>query len=227
MKEYEYVVNDIKTKIELGQMNVGDKLPSIAEMTKLYNVSNITIRKGLSILIEDGYVETFERSGTYVKKSDNDSFLMNFHEVKNVNEAILKTEVLGITSVYDYKLQGESVGVSTVKLRRVFYTYLNVPVLYDIKHMFHHRSSNVKILNKIENIKRLDDLFEKDTEKTLELEIVYPNKEIQDLFEVGENEPIYYVKQRYYDKYGQLVMVGESYALTRSMDIRAVTSNMR
>ena len=72
MKEYENIVEDIKNKIINNKLVAGDKLPSIKEMTKIYNVSSITVRNSLSILSNEGYIETRERSGCYVKESEND-----------------------------------------------------------------------------------------------------------------------------------------------------------
>ena len=51
MKEYENIVEDIKNKIINNKLVAGDKLPSIKEMTKIYNVSSITVRNSLSILL--------------------------------------------------------------------------------------------------------------------------------------------------------------------------------
>lgn len=67
--QYDY--ERIETKIRhyiMKNSNVGDKLPSILEFSKLYEVSPKTIKKALNNLAEDGYL-TFTRGrwgGTFV-----------------------------------------------------------------------------------------------------------------------------------------------------------------
>lgn len=67
---YIKVKDDIKKKIEKGTFKEGDRIPPFVDLAKEYNVSLITIRQAISQLVNEGYVETKGRSGTYVKRKD-------------------------------------------------------------------------------------------------------------------------------------------------------------
>ena len=53
---YKQIVNLLNEKIEKGELEPGDKLPSEAELMEAYSVSRITIRSAISELEEDGLV---------------------------------------------------------------------------------------------------------------------------------------------------------------------------
>jgi len=50
------------------RLNVGDRLISEKSFAQLFEVNHLTVRKALSMLVEEGYVEKRPRSGAYVKQ---------------------------------------------------------------------------------------------------------------------------------------------------------------
>ncbi|MEV4714668.1 GntR family transcriptional regulator [Micromonospora andamanensis] len=63
---YEQVVDDITTSIQAGTLKPGDKLPSIAQLTVQYGISNTMIKFALRILGERGLIETHQGKGSFV-----------------------------------------------------------------------------------------------------------------------------------------------------------------
>ncbi|MBS6194594.1 MAG: GntR family transcriptional regulator [Clostridiales bacterium] len=63
---YENVYSDLKHKISSGMLKPGDKLDTEPEMEKLYNVSAITVKKALSLLVDEGLIERVRGRGTFV-----------------------------------------------------------------------------------------------------------------------------------------------------------------
>ncbi|PGM53757.1 GntR family transcriptional regulator [Bacillus sp. AFS053548] len=57
--------------INEGVYPIGSKLPSEPELSKLMNVSRMTLRQGLSLLKEDGYIETIHGQGNFIKQNVN------------------------------------------------------------------------------------------------------------------------------------------------------------
>ena len=53
--------------INAGVYPVGSKLPAELELSKMMNVSRMTLRQALSLLQEDGYIETIHGQGNFVK----------------------------------------------------------------------------------------------------------------------------------------------------------------
>lgn len=64
---YIQVSDSIKNDIREGKLIRGEKLSNEAELAKELEVSRGTIRKSLSLLNEEGYVETVHGKGTFVR----------------------------------------------------------------------------------------------------------------------------------------------------------------
>lgn len=66
---YIQIVGSLRYDIDSGKLQVGDKLPSEAELCSQYNVSRVTVRRALDELKRGGYLETKQGKGTYVKST--------------------------------------------------------------------------------------------------------------------------------------------------------------
>ncbi len=64
--KYLVVKQSIMDKIQNGELQPNDKLPSEEEYSKMFNVSGITIRKALTELANEGYLIRTKRKGTFV-----------------------------------------------------------------------------------------------------------------------------------------------------------------
>ena len=67
--KYEAIAADIRRTIEDGALKPGDKLPTVVEFCKLYNVSKITVKRAIEQITEEGLITSRRGSGTYVKDS--------------------------------------------------------------------------------------------------------------------------------------------------------------
>ena len=63
---YLQISEDIKRKIHNGEYQVNTKIPTEAELEKIYGASRITIRKALELLVEDEILSRKPKIGTYV-----------------------------------------------------------------------------------------------------------------------------------------------------------------
>lgn len=63
---YERVVHGIRQLIEEKGLEPGDRIPNETELCRLFDVSRITVRKGVSLLSADGILEKRQGKGTYV-----------------------------------------------------------------------------------------------------------------------------------------------------------------
>jgi DNA-binding LacI/PurR family transcriptional regulator len=109
---YRQIKEDILKKIEEGEYKVGDKIPSIFELSKIYNVSSIVVRQALGELIKKGYLEGVPGKGTFVKekkeeeiKRDEKLIGLIFTEmVGNPFFAEIFTGIENILSIYGYHM---------------------------------------------------------------------------------------------------------------------------
>lgn len=67
MKIYQQLMDSIKKKIVSGELKVGDKIESERAMSEKYGINRMTVRNALKHLEEEGVLESFRGSGTYVK----------------------------------------------------------------------------------------------------------------------------------------------------------------
>src|SRR5690554_32702 len=71
--KYKQIVNSIVEDIEKGYMTVGDKIPSISEISEEYLLSRDTVEKALNILKRKEIILSVNGKGYYVAKTINQS----------------------------------------------------------------------------------------------------------------------------------------------------------
>lgn len=67
---FRQIADDIKSKISVGQLSVGDQLPSQSELAKEYGTSLTPVKKALFELIKDGFVYGRVGKGTFVASEE-------------------------------------------------------------------------------------------------------------------------------------------------------------
>ncbi|WP_438762763.1 GntR family transcriptional regulator [Enterococcus sp. AZ194] len=67
MKKYVHIFNDIKNKMIDGTYVANQKLPSEKQLSERYQVSKMTIKQALDILVTDGLIIKKRGLGTFVK----------------------------------------------------------------------------------------------------------------------------------------------------------------
>lgn len=96
--KYLAIYEDLQQKITNGDFLVGDLLPSESDLQKQYNVSRITIRNAVQLLVDEGYVQRIHGIGTIVvsqKKALQLQNLLSFSEENkeyNVRSALISFE---------------------------------------------------------------------------------------------------------------------------------------
>lgn len=63
---YEQIINDIRSKIEHGELQAGERIETQQELAVKYNVSLITVKNALAQLVSEGVLFTRVGRGTYV-----------------------------------------------------------------------------------------------------------------------------------------------------------------
>lgn len=63
---YQQVIDDIRDGIEAERFRPGHRIPSESELSELYGVSRITIRRAIGELAKEGFLTKKQGKGTYV-----------------------------------------------------------------------------------------------------------------------------------------------------------------
>lgn len=103
--KYEEIYRDLKEKIESNTFKYLDLLPVENELTKTYACSRNTVRRAISVLVKEGYVQTIQGKGVrniYIKtaqKSFRLDTIETFKESSSRNLSVAKTKVLLFTEI--------------------------------------------------------------------------------------------------------------------------------
>ncbi|MEU8330643.1 winged helix-turn-helix domain-containing protein [Micromonospora sp. NPDC048839] len=68
---YRQMAEDLASRIRGGEYAPGDKLPSYAELSKLYSLAVTTVQKGIRVLEFQGLVVGVPGRGVYVREDIN------------------------------------------------------------------------------------------------------------------------------------------------------------
>ena len=101
------VVNNIRSKIQRGELKVGDRLPVEADLARELNVGRSSLREGIKILTAYGVVESRQGEGTFITDNVASNFFefMGFFPSKGNTEYLIELrrviEVGNIVAIYD------------------------------------------------------------------------------------------------------------------------------
>ena len=96
---YQVVYEDLKDKILDKTFQPGEKLPSFSELCELYNVSNITVRKSIELLRQNGYVHSRPRVGNFVNEIKNEVYALRYNQRTSMKHEPKDVKVLSVDSV--------------------------------------------------------------------------------------------------------------------------------
>jgi GntR family transcriptional regulator, transcriptional repressor for pyruvate dehydrogenase complex len=106
-KMYEQVADHIKTMIEQGHLQPGDKLAPMSELATHFGVSRATVREAFSSLVGMGLIDLRHGEGTFVQKIDVQTMI-----IEPMNAALL----LGRSELYELLEVREMLEEHTVRL---------------------------------------------------------------------------------------------------------------
>lgn len=126
---YQQVIDDIRQEIERGHYIVGQKIPSESELSEIYDVSRITIRRAIEELSAAGYVTKKQGKGTYVnprkihkkvlQTSPSQNFSSMCRDADRVPGARLIQREVGYPTSREAALLGIGERVRVMAIRRV------------------------------------------------------------------------------------------------------------
>ena len=137
---YLQIAQDIKGKIDRKEIAANSRIPTEAELSKAYQVSRITIRKALEILVDEEILVRRQRTSTFVtdkKLSRNPNHFMGFTKICKKKKKKAGTNFLSAELVRampsDVKRLGLSEDDKVIRIRRLRYCD-DVPVILEENH---------------------------------------------------------------------------------------------
>lgn len=87
----------ISSRIYFGDLQGGDRLPSVRELASQLGVAKSTVHRIYSELEEQGILETRPRSGVYIRGDGNDLLSLNAVRFKVLRQTVQQAENLALT----------------------------------------------------------------------------------------------------------------------------------
>jgi DNA-binding GntR family transcriptional regulator len=137
---YLLIANEIADEIGAGFYRPGDQLPTEAQLRARYGVSPMTVRRGISILLERGLVSTTQGKGTFVRTLDMGEAIFHLQEITDlwaddasVEVLLLKARIIPADETVAAMLE-LPLGDQIVHLRRLIKRN-GVPLVYQLEHV--------------------------------------------------------------------------------------------
>ncbi|NPV58141.1 MAG: GntR family transcriptional regulator [Actinobacteria bacterium] len=77
---YFRLAQDIKVRIENGDLAPGERVPSTSELAREYGISHMTVRRGLELLEREGYIQMVQGKGSFVAQRHMDFLVLDLRE---------------------------------------------------------------------------------------------------------------------------------------------------
>jgi GntR family transcriptional regulator len=135
---YYQIAEDLSADIEEGRLRPGDVIPSEAQLCERYGISRMTVRQGLNMLSEAGYIHSVPGKGSFVSSPRLDRISIEFQEGVLDDGRRLEPRLLGVDVVHADDEVAERLGLAplskVVEFRRIS-SLDGVPVTYELKYL--------------------------------------------------------------------------------------------
>lgn len=239
MKTYELIYNEIKQKIDNGIYHANQQLPSLRDLSKIYNSTPVTVKKSLMILLEKGYLSVKDRVGFFVAAPDTHNLEFTFHEIKSIKSVINEIRIERVENIdteviLHYYPEEMIAGIITTKnciaVRRILLSN-SMPIAYDIKYLFTRKPINIKSTysqNYERWIKSMSIVLEHyDVVKELSITVMEDNSYCREILYLDENDSVFEFFQVFRAKNGQIAGLGHTFIPCIELDLKVVNSNIQ
>ncbi|MBF0805224.1 MULTISPECIES: GntR family transcriptional regulator [unclassified Streptococcus] len=135
---YLEIHDDIKTAIDQGKWEIGQRLPSERDLAEHYQVSRMTLRQAITLLVEEGVLERRIGSGTFVASTRVQEKMRgttSFTDIIHSQGKEPSSQVISYRRTLPSQKEVDILGISRedniIRMERVRYAD-EVPVVYEI-----------------------------------------------------------------------------------------------
>ena len=202
---YEQVMDYIKKKIEKGEWKKGDKISTEKDLMELFDVSRGTIKKAISLLVEEKVLTQKQGKGTFVI-DENISFplaegLISFSESMKSQGIDFETELINL----EKKKADEKIAEQLkINIGDDYLFIERTRTVHDEVVMFIQNNINIQLAPTIDTADYAHESLFNIVEKYSEHKVAYSEtsfaavpstKTISELLHIEENSPLLYQEQ--------------------------------
>lgn len=211
MKAAYILIHDkIKEQIDKGIWKIGQRLPSERDLAEEFSVSRMTLRQGISLLVEEGILQRKVGSGTYVTSTRVQEKMRgttSFSEIVEMQGKAPSSQLLSYvrTKPNDKEIEQLALmkGEYVIRMERVRYAD-NLPVVYEVASIPERLIKNVpkeEITNHFFQTLRNNGYRIGKSRQTIFARLA--NEKVAKLLDITKNQPILALKQVSYLEDGQ------------------------
>ncbi|MDO4287825.1 MAG: GntR family transcriptional regulator [Eubacterium sp.] len=196
------IVNDIKGKIEKGDLKPGDILPSEHELSDFYDVSRTTLRKSLALLVNENYIYTIPGKGNFVCEPTSNHYQFYFDEIDSLQGEIdeVKLVKVGVISPGRRLMRELKIGAfeKVIKVQKT--VYIDEDSAQYMAIYLPYQKGN-PIVEDVINFANFHGIMEKgkmqfQLKKHLHIEMILPPLEVRRYLNTQPEEHVFMVSQR-------------------------------
>lgn len=219
---YQQLMEELKAGISSGRYGAGQKIPSEAELSEIYGVSRITVRRAVEELCRENYLSKYQGKGTFVNESKvarkiKQTGTMSFTDACRENGMEADAHVVSLkrsdARVDEQRFFGLAEGEQVFHLKRVR-TANGTPIM--LENTFFPCSFGDIDAEAFEHAS-LFDVIESATghriteSPTTTLEIVKTTSEQANQLDIVTGEPLFYMHVYFTDAQGTPLVIGRQY----------------
>jgi len=227
---YYQIAYGLSNKIKNGEFKPGDLIPSETQLSAEYGASKMTVRQGLTLLSDAGYLKTVPGKGNYVDWPRYDIFTVRFNEMEITGGApggvkLLEVNMEDPTPEIRQHLNLLP-GGKTVVVKRLLYTEGN-PSAYDVKYLPYEKGKPV-VEREIQNVPfpemvaKHGELFSVKNE--VSISAAAANQECAQKLGVEPSSPLLVVEQKLYSADHKVIGWGKTFCHCDYFRLEAISS---
>ena len=122
---YYRLADDIKCQIESGQLKHGDMLPTEEQLGETYEISRMTVRRGLALLADARLIETVKGKGSFITRPRLSQVVIDLQDNSTGNSEPFRYRLLTVKITRDDDISAQGLGLETgakiIELKRLLY----------------------------------------------------------------------------------------------------------
>jgi len=211
---YLKIVEDIVKDIKSGTLQPGDALPSENALCDAFRASRMTVRKGLAILANEGYIKSIPGKGNFVTTPNIEKYTLFYNEMTNLINSVDKTQLLGVDIIQPTDNLLKSLNITgnkkVIVIKRLFFTDGD-PVAYDLKYLVYHKGMPI-VEKEIKHetfpgmVSKFASLFTIKKELTISAQL--PSAEVKKLLSLHSTVPMLVVEQKFFNAENKPIGIG-------------------
>jgi len=214
---YLQIIADIKKKIISGELKPGDAIPSENALCETYNVSRMTVRKGLAVLASEGYINSIPGKGSFIKEPDSEKYTLYYNEMSNLISSIDTTKLVEIKIILPPPKVINSLNIASnrriIMVKRIFFS-AREPVAYDEKYLIYYKGmpvveKEIKYRTFPEMVSKYTSLFAINKELTISAQM--PDEKIAGYLSLYNTVPLLVVEQKLINYQNKPIGLGITY----------------